>query len=138
MARERGSTGYSTDVLDAEKMAAAPQVVPTTASSINTLRSVAAKKGKTAHRDCNSNQEGEAVSVALGKWPRSTTPPRRGWQSLHWSGVIKSYVIAVEVISTSNVNVGVLVGVITCVCVSVFGHKATCVFEPVFSAFLIT
>ena len=35
---------------------------------------------------------------------------------------------------------GVLVAVITCVgvCVSAFGHKATCVFEPVFSAFLIT
>ena len=46
MARERGSTGYSTDVLDAEKMAAAPQKVPTTASSINTLRSVTAKKGE--------------------------------------------------------------------------------------------
>ena len=46
MARERGSTGYSTDVLDAEKMAAAPQVVPTTASSMNTLRSVTAKKGE--------------------------------------------------------------------------------------------
>ena len=46
MARERGSTGYSTDVLDAEKMAADPHVVPTTASSMNTLRSVTAKKGE--------------------------------------------------------------------------------------------
>ena len=24
------------------------------------------------------------------KRPRYTTPPRRGWQSLHWSGVIKT------------------------------------------------
>ena len=46
MARERGSTGYSTDVLDAEKMAAAPQAVLTTASSINTLRSVTTTKGE--------------------------------------------------------------------------------------------
>jgi len=46
MARERGSTGYSTDVLDAEKMAAAPRKVPTTASSMNTLRRVTAKKGE--------------------------------------------------------------------------------------------
>ena len=46
MARERSSTGYSTDVLDAEKMAAAPQVVPTTASYMNTLRNVTAKKGE--------------------------------------------------------------------------------------------
>ena len=44
--------------------------------------------------------------MALGEWPRSTTPPRRGWQSLHWSGVAKGYMIAVEVISSSNVNVG--------------------------------
>ena len=51
---------------------------------------------------------------------RSTTPPRRGWQSLHWSGVVKSYWTVVEEISSSNVNVGgVLVGVITCVGVCV-------------------
>ena len=35
MARERGSTGYSTDVLEAEKMAAAPQAVPTIASIVH-------------------------------------------------------------------------------------------------------
>ena len=46
MASERGSTGYSTDVLDAEKMAAAPQKVPITASPMNTLRRVKVKKGK--------------------------------------------------------------------------------------------
>ena len=46
MARERGSTRYPTDVLNAEKMAAAPQAVLTTASSINTRRSFTAKKGE--------------------------------------------------------------------------------------------
>ena len=44
MARERGSTGYSTDVLDAGKMAASPQQVQTAASNMNTLRRVKAKK----------------------------------------------------------------------------------------------
>ena len=38
MARERGSTGYSTDVLDAGKMAASLQKVPATASLMNTSR----------------------------------------------------------------------------------------------------
>ena len=46
MARERGSTGYSTDVLDAGKMAAASQKVPTTASPMNALRRVKVKKGE--------------------------------------------------------------------------------------------
>ena len=92
-----------------------------------------------AHRDCHSSTEGAAESVASGEWPRSTTPPRRGWQSLHWSGVAKSYEIAVEVISSSNVNVGgarrshYLRG-----CVCLFGHKTTCVFVLVFSVFLAT
>ena len=91
------------------------------------------------HRDCDSSKEGTAKSVALGKWPRSTTPPRRGWQSLHWSGVTKSYVLVVEVITSSNVNVGgahrshYLRG-----CVRVFGHKTACVFALVFSVFLVT
>ena len=60
--------------------------------------------------------------MASGEWPRSTTPPRRGWQSLHWSGVIKNYARALEESTSSLINVGgVLVGVITGVgaCVSV-------------------
>ena len=44
MARERGSTGYSTDVLDAGKMAASLRQVQTTASTMTTLRRVKAKK----------------------------------------------------------------------------------------------
>jgi hypothetical protein len=31
-----------------------------------------------------------------GKWLRYTSPPRRGWQSLHWRDVIKTYARAVE------------------------------------------
>ena len=46
MARERGSTGYSTDVLEAGKMAASPQKVQATASTMNTLKRVIAKKGE--------------------------------------------------------------------------------------------
>ena len=77
---------------------------------------------------------------SLIEGPRSTTPPRRGWQSLHWSGVAKSYEIAVEVISSSDVNVGGArrshyLRVCVCVC---FGHKTTCVFVLVFSVFLAT
>ena len=45
MARERGSTGYSTDVLDAGKMAASLQKVPTTALPIKTVRRAKGKKG---------------------------------------------------------------------------------------------
>ena len=63
-------------------------------------------KGMMGHRVCISSKEGAAELVASGKWPRSTTPPRREWQSLHWSGVTKSYVIAVEVFTSSYVNVG--------------------------------
>ena len=49
----------------------------------------------------------------------STTPPRRGWQSIHWSGVTKNYARAVEGISSHMLTWGVLVGVITCVGVGV-------------------
>ena len=40
MARERGSTGYSNEVLDVEKMAASPQKVQVTAALMNTSRGV--------------------------------------------------------------------------------------------------
>ena len=91
------------------------------------------------HRDCNSSKKGAAESVASGKWPRFTTPPRRGWQSLHWSGVAKSHRIAVDVISSSNVNVeGARRSHYLSGCVSVFGHKTACVFALVFSVFLVT
>ena len=46
MARERGSTGYSTDELEAGKMATTLQQVQTTASTMTTLRRVKAKKGE--------------------------------------------------------------------------------------------
>ena len=46
MARERGSTGYSTDVLDAGKMAASLRQVQTTVSTMTTLRRVNTKKGE--------------------------------------------------------------------------------------------
>ena len=46
MARERGSTGYSTDVLEAGKMAASLRQVQTTTLTMTTLRRVKAKKGE--------------------------------------------------------------------------------------------
>ena len=72
-------------------------------------------KGKMKHRVCNSSKEGAAESVASGKWPRSTTPPRRGWQSLQWSGVTKNYARVVEGATSQSLTWGVLLGVITCV-----------------------
>ena len=91
------------------------------------------------HSGCLTSKEGAVESVASGNGPRSTTPPRRGWQSMHWSGVAKNYARAVEEISSHMLTWGVLVGVITCVGVCVcFGHKTTCVFVLVFSAFLAT
>jgi hypothetical protein len=40
MARERGSTGYSSEVLEVGKMAASPQTVQVTAALTNTSRGV--------------------------------------------------------------------------------------------------
>ena len=45
MARERGSTGYSTDVPEAGKMAASPPKVQTTASTMKTAKRVKGKQG---------------------------------------------------------------------------------------------
>ena len=45
MARERGSTGYSSEVLDVGKMAASPQKVQVTASLMNTSRGVKGHEG---------------------------------------------------------------------------------------------
>ena len=58
------------------------------------------------HSGCLTSKEGAVESVASGNGPRSTTPPRRGWQSMHWSGVAKNYARAVEDLSSQNVNVG--------------------------------
>ena len=73
------------------------------------------------HSGCLTSKEGAVESVASGNGPRSTTPPRRGWQSMHWSGVTKNYARAVEGVTSHMLTWGVLVGVITCVgvCVSV-------------------
>ena len=54
MGRERGSTGYSTDVLDAGKMAAAPQKVPTTASAM--------KNPKVRQKVCNPKDVSSRLS----------------------------------------------------------------------------
>ena len=71
------------------------------------------------HSGCLTSKEGAVESVASGNGPRSTTPPRRGWQSMHWSGVAKNYARAVEDSSSHMLTWGVLVGVITCVGVCV-------------------
>ena len=68
--------------------------------------------------------------------PRYASPPRSGWQSLHWRGSIKTYVRAVEELIRSEAcsEESLLV---LCVCVSDFGLEATCFIALVFSVFLI-
>jgi hypothetical protein len=128
MAHGKGSTGNFGDVPDMEKMAAFPEKVPAKASLLTTLRGIRELKGRMSHRVCNSSREGAAASVASGKWLRSTTAPRRGWQSMHWSVVIKKYMRALEETTSSNSERGVAhrsqyLRVCLCVCVSVSGHK---------------
>ena len=67
------------------------------------------------HSKVADAKEGAVESVASGNGPRSTTPPRRGWQSMHWSGVAKDYARAAEGATSHLLTWGVLVGVITCV-----------------------
>ena len=57
--------------------------------------------GRMKHRVvCNTAKQGG--SGGIGGWrrvvngPRSTTPPSRGWQSMHCIGAIKNYVRAIE------------------------------------------
>ena len=66
MARERGSTGYSTDVLDAGKMAAAPQKVPTTASPMKTSKRVKRKKGADGPQRLQLKQGGSGGIGGIG------------------------------------------------------------------------
>ena len=65
--------------------------------------------------------EGEAESVASGSWHRSTTPPRRGWQSIALEWCYQKLRESARKLTSSKINVGVLVEVITCVgaCLSV-------------------
>ena len=58
MARERGSTGYSTDVLDAGKMTASPQKVQTTALPMNTSRRAKGKEGENGTQSLQLKQGG--------------------------------------------------------------------------------
>ena len=46
MARERGSTGYSSEVLEVGKMTASPQKVQVTATLMNTSRGVKGHDGE--------------------------------------------------------------------------------------------
>ena len=65
-----------------------------------------------------------------GRRPRYTTPPRRGWHSLHWSGVIKTSArVGEEKIKFDKKRKDRSEEtLLVCVCVFFFGHKATCVY----------
>ena len=63
MAHGKESTGYSNDVLDAVKMAASLQKVPTTALPINTVRRAKGKEGEDGTQRLQLKQE---VSNGIG------------------------------------------------------------------------
>ena len=58
MAHGKGSTGYSNDVLDAGKIAASLQKVPTTALSMNTSRRAKGKEGEDETQSLQLKQGG--------------------------------------------------------------------------------
>ena len=66
MARERGSTGYSTDVPDAGKMAASPPKVQTTAAIMKTSKRVKAKKGADGPQRLQLKQGGSGGIGGIG------------------------------------------------------------------------
>ena len=68
-----------------------------------------------------------------------TTPPRRGWHSLHWSGVIKTSARVGEgKFPVHQIAQGSLGGDFTCVCVCVLAKRPHAFTEPVFFFVLIT
>ena len=89
------------------------------------------RKGKVTYRVWNSSTEEAAESVALGSWHRSTTPPRRGWQSIVLEWCYQKLRESVRrLTSPKKLTWGVLVGVITCggACVSVLAIRPHAVF----------
>ena len=66
MARERGHTGYSTDVLEAGKMAASPLEVQTTATTMKTVKRVQGKQGADGPRRLQLMQGGSGGIGGIG------------------------------------------------------------------------
>ena len=66
MAHGKGSTGCTSDVLEAGQMAASLRKVPATASIMTTSREQKRMKGKMKHRVCITSKEGAAESVVSG------------------------------------------------------------------------
>ena len=61
-----GSTGYSTDILDAGKMAVSPQKVPTTASPMKTSKRVKGKKREDKTQRLQLKQGGSGGIGGIG------------------------------------------------------------------------
>ena len=66
MARKRGSTGYSNDILDADKMATSPQNVPTTALPMMTSKRVIGKTGEDGTQRLQLKQGGSGGIGGIG------------------------------------------------------------------------
>ena len=66
MARERGSTGYFTDVQEAAKMAASPPTVQATASTMKTTKRVKGKQGADGPQRLQLKQRGSGGISGVG------------------------------------------------------------------------
>ena len=66
MARERGSTGYASDVLEAGQMAASLRKVPATASTMTISRGIKENKGKDETQSLYHKQGGSGGIGGVG------------------------------------------------------------------------
>ena len=66
MARERGSTGYATDVQEAGKMAASPPTVQATALTMKTTKRVKGKQGADGPQRLQLKQGGSGGIGGVG------------------------------------------------------------------------
>jgi len=116
MARERGSTGNSNDVLDVGKMANSLQKVQVTASLMNTSRGIKVYDGEAITQSLELKQGGRSGIGLLAQVHHSTQKGMAVY-ALEWC--YQSYARALEGLQVQMLTWGVLVGVITCVGVCV-------------------
>ena len=142
MAHGEGSTGYSSDVLEAGRMAASQRKVPVTASIMTTSRGAKENEGKDETQSLYLKQGGSRGIGGVGYLTQVHHSTQKGmavyalewcYQKLRASGR-KSYK---SIVNVGGARRSHYLCVCVCVCVC-FGHKTTCVFALVFSVFLVT
>ena len=78
MARERGSTGYFTDVQEAGKMAASPPTVQVTASTMKTTKRGKGKQGADGSQRLQLKQEGSGGIGGIGQMTQDHHSTQKG------------------------------------------------------------